>query len=289
MAILKAINDTGTLAAAANHLCVTQSALSQSIKKLEKVFKVSLWEKQGRCIRLTDAGEYLLDHSQRILPQFERAEKALQKYSDGQKGVLRIGMECHPCYRWLLQIIAPYLQDWPDIDVDILKQFMFRGLSALFQYEIDILITPDAVNQPGVVFYPVFDYEQVLVVSEKHPLALKKWIEPFDLQTETLITYPIENSRLDIYRDFMTPAKIVPAKHVHIEDTDMLLQMVASNRGVTALPLWLVEEASFPVRALRLGKKGLQQKIYIGIRKEKRSPEYLKAFLENAGANLNSI
>ena len=287
--ILKAIQETGTLAAASDTLCVTQSAISQSIKKLEKTFKLKVWEKQGRRIRLTHAGEYLLETAQRILPQLELADTVLHKYSSGLKGSLRIGMECHPCYRWLLQIIAPYLKAWPDVDVDILKQFVFRGLSALFQYEIDILITPDAVNQPGLIFYPVFDYEQVLVISKEHPLAHKQWIDAVDLSTETLLTYPIENARLDIYRDFMTPSKVVPKKHLHLEDTDMLLQMVASNRGVTALPRWLVEESQnqFNIQALSLGKKGIFQKIYIGIRKETKLPDYLKAFLKNAGAKLS--
>lgn len=66
--ILNAINEKGTLAAAADSLFVTQSALSQSIKKLEDISQVQLWKKSGRSIRLTEAGQYLLEVSQRILP-----------------------------------------------------------------------------------------------------------------------------------------------------------------------------------------------------------------------------
>ena len=65
-------------------------------------------------------------------------------------------MECHPCYRWLLQVIDPYLKAWPEVDVDVRKQFTFKGLAALYQYEIDILVTPDAIKRKGVMFYPVF-------------------------------------------------------------------------------------------------------------------------------------
>lgn len=287
LAILRSIQRTGTLAGASDELCVTQSALSQSIKKLEQQFSVPLWEKSGRTIRLTEAGEYLLNVANRVLPQLEHADSVMKKFSVGARGVLRIGMECHPCYRWLLQVISPYLKAWPEVDVDVRKQFTFKGLAALYQYEIDVLVTPDPIFRKGVQFIPVFNYEQVLVVSKNHPFASKEWIEPSDMSRETLLTYPIEKERLDIFRDFMTPAKILPKKHSHVEDTDILLQMVASGRGVSALPRWLVEEyrTQFGVCPVSLGKNGVHQSIYLGIRDEEYQPNYLKSFLEMAGAS----
>jgi len=287
--ILRAIDKWGTLAAASESLYVTQSALSQSIKKLEQQFSVVLWEKYGRKIRLTEAGLYLLNVANRVLPQLEHVDTVLQKFSSGVKGALRIGMECHPCYHWLLQIIAPYFKAFPEVDVDVRKQFTFKGLAALYQYEIDILVTPDPLKRSGVFFYPVFDYEQVLVVSDEHVYAKQQYITPQDMSTQTLITYPIERDRLDIFRDFMTPEKILPKRHLHVEDTDILLQMVASDRGVSALPRWLVEESKnqFSISPVSLGKKGIYQKIYLGVREEDYYPHYLLSFLKLAGASLN--
>ena len=89
----------------------------------------------------------------------------------GTRGTLRIGMECHPCYQWLLKVVAPYLPQWPDVDVDVKQKFRFGGIGALVDHEIDLLVTPDPVPQPGLRFEPVFDYEQVLVVPRTHPLA----------------------------------------------------------------------------------------------------------------------
>jgi len=247
---------------------------------------MQLWKKSGRNIRLTEVGLYLLGVASRVLPQMEHADATIKKFSAGARGSLRIGMECHPCYRWLLQVISPYLAAWPEVDVDVRKQFTFRGIAALYQYEIDVLVTPDPLLRKGVCFYPVFDYEQVLVVWDKHLLAQKKFIAPADLVGETLITYPIEKDRLDIYKDFLTPAKLLPKKHIHVEDTDILLQMVASGRGVSALPRWMVEESrrQFKVKPLSMGVGGIHQKIYLGIRDEDYKPSYLIAFLETAGA-----
>lgn len=288
--ILNAINEKGTLAAAADSLFVTQSALSQSIKKLEDISQVQLWKKSGRSIRLTEAGQYLLEVSQRILPQFDHAESVLKKFRHGSRGILRLGMECHPCYKWLMHILSPYLTAWPDVDVDVRKQFSFKGLDALQNFEVDMLLTPDAINIAGVKFYPVFDYEQVLVVSSSHPFAHLNWIEAKMMSTQSLITYPIENDRLDIFRDFMTPANIKPQRHSYVEDTDILLQMVSAGRGVSALPRWLVEEyrEEFNLVPISLGEMGVRHQIFIGIRDEATQPLYLRAFLELAGADLTS-
>jgi DNA-binding transcriptional LysR family regulator len=111
-------------------------------------------------------------------------------------------MECHPCYQWLLKVVSPYLARWPDVDVDVKQRFQFGGIGALFGYEIDVLVTPDPLNKPGLRFEPVFDYEQVLVVAESHRWrpALRQARAARD---EVLITYPVETDRLDIYNQFL--------------------------------------------------------------------------------------
>lgn len=286
LSILNSIQRWGTLAAAAKELCVTQSALSQSIKKLEQMSGTSLWAKQGRKIRLTEAGQYLLSIAQRVLPQLEDADQILQKFSEGQRGLLRIGMECHPCYQWLLKITMPYLRAWPQVDVDLRKQYGFNGLRALENHEIDVLVSPDAVHRPDLKFYPVFDYEQVLVVGPDHPWVGLDYVDAVAMQDQVLLSYPILSERLDVYKDFMTPAKIVPKSHIYVEDTEMLLQMVAAGRGVAALPKWLVMESQehLGLRALSMGSTGVHQKIYLAVRAGVQPQAYMQAFLIAAGA-----
>jgi len=239
LAIIQEVHRHGSLTAAAECLCLTQSALSHAIKKLEQQAGTALWLREGRQLRLTQAGEYLLQVAGRLLPQFKRAEERVRQYAAGERGTLRIGMECHPCYRWLLKVVSPYLARWPDVDVDVKQKFQFGGVGALEGDEIDLLVTPDPVYQPGLHFEAVFDYELVLVVAPGHALAGAVFVEPSQLGRETLITYPVATQRLDIYTQFLIPAGIVPARHKTIEDTDIMLQMVANGRGVAALPRWL--------------------------------------------------
>ena len=286
LAVVQQVDKQGSLTAAAAVLHVTQSALSHTMRKLEQQLGTEIWRREGRSLQLTQAGQYLLAVANRVLPQLDLAEERLGQFAQGERGSLRIGMECHPCYQWLLKIVSPYLSAWPDVDVDVKQKFQFGGIGALFGYEIDLLVTPDPLYKPGLKFEPVFDYEQVLVVNKGHALASVDYAKPKDLDREILISYPVDIDRLDIYNQFLLPAGIAPRRHKTIETTDIMMQMVASGRGVAALPRWLVEEYAekLDVVPVKLGKHGIAKQIFLGMRETETVIDYLQAFMELARA-----
>jgi LysR family transcriptional regulator, regulator for metE and metH len=284
LTILREVEKQGSMTAAAREIHLTQSALSHTMRKLEEELGVELWVREGRSLRPTQAGQYLLAVAERLLPQLDHAEERLKQFAQGERGTLRIGMECHPCYQWLLKVVSPYLSKWPTVDVDVRQKFQFGGIGALFGYDIDLLVTPDPLYKNGLMFEPVFDYEQVLVVGPGHPFRELEYVTPELLAEETLITYPVDIERLDVYSQFLSPAGISPKRHKPIETTDIMLQMVASRRGVAALPRWLVFEYTdkLDIAAVRLGKHGIAKQIFLGIREADAGIDYLKAFLELA-------
>ena len=299
LAIVQEVDRQGSLTAAAGALHLTQSALSHAVRKLEEQLGTALWIREGRSLRPTQAGEYLLAVANRVLPQLDQAEERLRQFARGERGTLRIGMECHPCYQWLLKIVSPYLTAWPTVEVDVKQKFQFGGVGALFGYDIDLLVTPDPFFRPGLVYEPVFDYEQVLVVSGRHRLAQASpashqamsaprqamtHVLPDQLADEILLTYPVETERLDIYNQFLILAGVHPRRHKIIENTDIMLQMVASGRGVTALPRWLVEEYAqkMDIVPLRLGPDGIAKQIHLGYREGDAEVDYLRGFVAMA-------
>jgi LysR family transcriptional regulator for metE and metH len=284
LAIVREVDTRGSLTAAADELHVTQSALSHSMKNLARQLGADLWRREGRRLRLTQAGQYLLAVANRVLPQLDLAEERLRQFAQGERGSLRIGMECHPCYQWLLRVVSPYLAAWPDVDVDVKQKFQFGGIGALFGYDIDLLVTPDPLFNPGLTFEPVFDYEQVLVVARGHALAGARYVKPRQLTQEVLITYPVSTDRLDVYTQFLRPAGVIPRRHKTTETTDIMLQMVASGRGVAALPRWLVREyaGKMDVVPVRLGPRGVAKQIFLGAREADLQIDYLQAFIQLA-------
>lgn len=276
LAILREIDRTGGLTLAADKLCLTQSAVSHAVRRFEDRHGVCLWRREGRGIRLTDAGRYLLGIANRVLPQLEYGQTVLAEFARGRRGAVRIGMECHPCQNWLMRVVDPYLATFPDVDLDVTSAFQFGGLAALIGHEIDVLVTPDPVVRDGLEYVAVFDYELVLAVSDTHPLVTRDKIEPADLAGETLVTYPVARERLDIFTGFLGPAGQLPRRHRTVETTDLMLRLVASGRAVSATPDWLVR-GSPGVRALRIGD-GIAKSIHLGLRSGER-PDFMSGLI----------
>lgn len=284
LAILREVDRLGSVTAAAERMNVTQPALSHLIRKLEERHGAKIWMKHGRSLRLTQAGEYLLTLAERLLPQLEHGERVLADFASGRRGALRVGMECHPCQKWLMRVTAPYLSAWPDVEFELRTAFPLNGISALANYEIDLLITPDPVDLPGLRYTPVFDYELVLAVQADHPLAMQGVAFPHDLTDEELITYPVSFERLDVYTQFLVPGRCRPRRHRTAETTELMLQLVAAGRGISVVPDWLLREdgAALPLKSVRLGPQGIMKSIHLGVRSGEEEICYLAGFLDMA-------
>lgn len=284
LVIIREVSRAGSVTAAADRLNLSQSAVSHAIAKLEARHKVRVWRKKGRSLELTQAGDYLLRLAERMVPEFDHAERVLSDIARGRKGAMRIGMECHPCEQWLMRVTRPFLADWPDVDIELRSAFRFDGVAALQAREIDVLVTPDPANLPDLQFQPVFDYELRLVVGQNHSLADRDHIEPADLLGEDLLTVPVTVERLDIYTRFLIPAACRPKSRISVENIELMLQFVVAGRGVAVLPDWLVREVAtgMPVITLRIGRAGLHKSTNVGLRQSDLGTDYLTGFLDIA-------
>ena len=282
LTIIEALHTHGTLTEAANTLCLSQSALSHQIGYLEKKLGVALWKREGRNLRLTQAGMLLLEVAQQILPVLAQAEKKLAAYREGRQGILRIGVECYPCFEWLTGIIGAFMQSLPDIDVDIIQKFQFTGLEGLQNYHIDVLITPDLIKKENITYETLTEYQLVLVVSIDHPLAGIEKLTPEQLSNEVLLTFPVPQERLDILTYFLTPAHSVPKMLKPIESLEIMLQMTALGRGVCVLPEWLadIKMRSHRLKKIKIGNSGLNQKLYLALRESDQTIPYIRKFIE---------
>jgi len=279
--IIQALHANGTLTEAANALCLSQPALSHQIGYLEKKLGIKLWEREGRNLRLTLAGLLLLETANQILPVLSQTEKTLEAYSEGRQGILRIGVECYPCFEWLTGMIGQYMRQMPGIDVDIVQKFQFSGLEGLLNHHIDVLITPDLVRKDNIEYEVLAEYQLVLLVASTHPLADSQQITPELLSKETLLTFPVPLERLDILTHFMTPAHLEPKKLKPIESLEIMLQMTALNRGVCILPEWLadIKNKDLNLRKIRIGDQGLFQKLYLAMQEADKAIPYIREFI----------
>lgn len=280
---LVALREAETLQAAADRLYVTPSALSHQLKELEEALGQPLFVRKTRPIVFTAAGQRLLLLADKVLPQVAEAEADLKASRDGEAGRLRMALECHSCFDWLLPATDRYRDGWPEVELDFVSGFEFSALDALLDHELDLVITSDPGQSPGLSYVPLFRYESVLVMARDHELAVRKRISPEDLSTQTLVTYPVEEGRLDVFRDFLHPAGVRPKAVRQAALTPMLVQLVASGRGVASLPDWVAADyvRRQLVQTRPLGA-GLWCTLYAAVRTEDKARAYVAAFIETA-------
>jgi Transcriptional regulator len=281
---LVAIREAGSLQEAAERMHVTQSALSHQLRDLEVRLKTPLLNRRTRPARLTTAALRILILADEVLPKIKNTEHELQRLASGRTGRLHLAIECHSCFQWLMPALDAFRQDWPDVALDLSAAFSFAPLPALVRGDLDVVITSDPQTIESVQYLPLFRYELVLAVAASNPLAKCKYIRPEQLADQVLITYPVERQRLDIFTAFLDAADVEPAAIRKAELTPIIAQLVASQRGVAALPNWALTEYLNQgwLRICRLGEQGVWRTLYAAVRIEDASSNYLQAFMTQA-------
>ena len=276
---LLALEETGSVSLAAKRVFLTQSALSHQIRALENYYDTPLFERKSSPLRFTPAGERLLQLARDLLPQVAAAERDLARIIEGEAGELRLAVECHTCFDWLMPAMGEFRPMWPQVELDIVSGFQADPVGLLMQHRADLAIVSEAEKQNGIRFRPLFAYEMVGICAKDHPLADKPVWEAEDFIGETLITYPVPDEMLDLLRKVLLPKGINPPRR-HSELTIAIIQLVASRRGIAALPYWTVMpylEKGYVVRR-QITSNGLQSELYAAIRAEDADKSYLDNF-----------
>lgn len=280
--IIKTLMEEGSLTKAADRLSLTQPALTHSIKKLESILNCKLWYKDGRTLKLTSYGDYLYSRAKKILPQFSDMESGLESLVAGKSGSLRISVECNPCYELLVDYIGDFLKKWPLVDINVSRTFSFNSIEALLNRSIDLIITPDKYEHKKILYFPIIDFKVFLVTSLEHNFSNRDYILPDDLKDQIIYTYPVDMQRLDIFTDFLIPNGVRPKKHIMLEETEIILQLVAAGRGVSYFPDWLVDKykRTYGLKKHQIGRNGIDRTLYLAIREEDKDILYIKDFID---------
>lgn len=278
---LVTLRDTGSVVEASRRLCVTQSALSHQLRELESRLGCELFLRKSRPLRFTEAGKRLLRLAEEVLEKLGEAERDVQKLLHGEAGRLHMAIECHSCFNWLMPTVELYRRQWPAVELDFSGGFLFEPLPALADGDVDLVITSDPRDIQGVAYVPLFGYEMQIALGNRHPLVEKEFLEPADLAEETVVSYPVERRRLDIFQYFLDPAGVSPAERRTTELTPMMVQLVASGLGVCALPNWVladyVQQDLITVRPA--GREGIHPTLYAAVREEQRQAPFIADFL----------
>jgi LysR family transcriptional regulator, regulator for metE and metH len=291
---LMAIAESRTFAAAAERVHLTQSALSHQVRAIERHYGVRLFDRSRQGARLTHAGDRLLALAREVLGRVAEAERDVARLKDNTGGELRIALECHTCFEWLMPVLDDFRRRWPEIEVDLVSGFHSDPLSLLPEGKANLIVGSEVPRSGAYAAAPLFAFEVLLVMAPEHRLRGRRRIHAEDLPGETLITYPVPPRRIDLIRHVLEPAGIKLERRT-AELTIAILQLVASRRGVAALPNWGVKSYVDHdyVLAKPIGAKGLWSSLYAVTSRALAGKNYVQDFVailrEKCAADLEGI
>jgi LysR family transcriptional regulator for metE and metH len=251
------------------------------LRGLESHYTTPVVKRKGQTVELTEAGRRLLVLARSVLSDVQNTERDLARLADIPTGTLRIALECHTCFDWLMPVMDTFRNNWPEVELDLVSGFHPDPAELLRQDRADLVIGSDNKRRTGIVHHPLFRFEILAVLATDHQLASKKVLSAKDFTGETLITYPVPEERIDVIRQVLKPGRVQFERRT-AELTIAILQLVASRRGIAALPNWGIKNyVDYEyVIARRIGSGGLWSDLYGAMTREMTQKAYALDFIE---------
>ena len=278
---LLAIIESGSLSIAAKRLHLTQSALSHQIKALESYYGLRLFSRESKPLVASQAAHIIAELARDVLPRVQAAERKITQLQTTTRGMLRIALECHTCFDWLMPVMDSFRSAWPEVDLDLVSGFHSEPLTLLDQNRADVVIASDKKKGQGKTVFPLFRFEILAVLPRDHTLTKKRYLIASDFAKEKLITYPVAPDRIDLIRRVLRPAGIEVERRT-VELTIAIMQLVASRRGIAALPNWGVKNyVDYDyVATAQIGRAGLWSSLYAVALNQTAQQDYLQDFIK---------
>jgi LysR family transcriptional regulator for metE and metH len=280
--LIKAIVEEGSITKAIDKLHLTQSALSHQLKEAESQLGTKIFLRANKKLVLTKAGEKLYGISNEILDKISETELEIKQMVFGEYGEIRISTECFSSYHWLPSVLKQFHFVYPNIELKVVTEATHHPLQKLLENVIDIGIISDLIKDDRIKYLELFQDESVMVVSENHPWANKKYVVAEDFTNEHLIIHSLPMETVTIHQMFLAPAKVTPRKITPLPLTEASIEMIKADMGVMSMAKWAVLPylKNSPLKAVKIGKNGLKRKHFIAIRQSKEYPDYFNHFIE---------
>lgn len=271
----------GNLTQAAARLNLSQPAISKQLKQLETQLGVSVLDRHRRPVGLTPAGEQLLVLANQVLPLVAKTQRQLLQWQEEHQPQLRVAVECDICYDWLMPAMTAYQQLWPNVDMDLVTGQQATPAQLIDEDKADFVLATQMPNQQHLAAHVLFDYELKALVPLTHELASKPFLTAEDFATVCLLHFPRARKELDLFRQVLMPAGIEPKATRTHHLVAGLLQLVASGKGVCAIPSWALKTlgSDFPICSKAIGEEGTWIRMYGITRAEHSGKLWLRDFV----------
>ena len=255
------VSRTGSFTVAAENLFLTPSAVSHALKELEQRVGCLLLDRRRKKVVLTEAGEHLLHHAERILEEMSDACTSLEQLGKWGIGRLRIAASAAFCEYILPDVLTEYCRDYPDNHLIIESFDTLDAIEQVRANKVDLAITIDPRNEREFEFHPLFSDELAFFVAPGHPWAEAKQAIPAQISKQPCVLYKRNSYTFGLIEEYFLREEIVLNMIMELGSVDAIKEVVKRGLGVGILAPWVAtrEIADHSLVTFPLGSRSLKR------------------------------
>jgi len=252
---------TGSFTLAARELHLTQSAISHSMKALENDVGCRLFDRVGKKVLLTEAGEQLLHHTHKIMAEMDTARSSLQHLGKWGQGRLRLGASTTACQHILPHVLREFKTEFPQTSLAIEPGDTSQALEALQANRIDLALTLEPPGQDQFHFQPLFTDELNFIVCPSHAWAQRGHATQAEIPRQQYILYSKASFTFRMVERFFREDDVVLNTVMELGSMEAIKELVKLGLGASVLAPWIAREeiAGNTLVALPLGRRKLKR------------------------------
>lgn len=222
----------------AEKLHTSQSTLSRQIQALEEELGLELFERDKRNVKLTAAGEFLKNNWIHWLTEFDRSKLQARKIHEGVSGIVSITYPGSIAFRFLQELLRIIHKEMPDLKVELMEPTDQDTERLLLDFKVDLALSRDKINAPGIAFEKLDSEPVCLVVPENHSISKENFRSLKDLKDENFIISSLHHSThfAGLLRKIFAQQEMEPKTIIESDFGSMILALVSKGMGISILP-----------------------------------------------------
>lgn len=281
--LIKAIADEGNIANSSERLCLTPSALSHQLRTLEEGLSVKIFTRNRKEWVLTQEGTELYHLANNVLNSVDEKLQQIKSINSNSGGKILVSSECYSFYLLFPFFLQKMSALYPQIDIQLNFDATHKPVSKLLSYDVDVAITTERPAIESLTSMEIVRDELFVLMHKQNKLQSIKYIEATDFTNLHLFihSYPMET--VYVYQNYLKPNDVLPKRISAIPLTEVTLEMINANRGITCLPKWMLQPFGHQKNLILkpIGKNGLKRSLYLVMRNEDRSKKHFDDFVNN--------
>lgn len=241
----------------AEKVYVSQSSLSRQIQSLEEELGVTLFERDKRNVKLTDAGTFLKNKWTDLIDEFERTLQHAKKIEEGSSGLISIAYPGSISYNYLPELLRIFSEEKPDLKVELLEPTDITLENLLTSYQIDVAFSRNEVLNTSILSERLYAEPVCLVVPKNHWLTTESFVDLRDAKDEKFILSGLHHNTYfsSLLRSIFNTYGFEPQTHIESDFGSMILNLISRNLGVSILPYSFQFSLNSGVRFITLPEK----------------------------------